>query len=125
MRLLLSLVLLSTLCMIPLTGWAGSVKEVPEVGVRTLMQAPEQYSHQIKVSGVVSQVAEDAKNFGLIDLAEYKDCNKVTCASLVLPVHWGGSMPDIAQKVAVTGEIKKEGERYLFIASELTPLSPQ
>lgn len=111
--------------MIPLTGWSGSAKELAEVGVRTLMQAPEQYSQQIKVSGVVSQIAEDVKIFGLIDLAEYKDCNKVTCASLVLPVHWEGAMPDIAQKVTVTGEIRKEGERYLFIASELAVLPPQ
>lgn len=125
MRFLLSLVLLSALCMAPKPGWSGGAKEVAEVGVRTLMKSPEQYSQQIKVSGVVSQVVEDAKIFGLIDLEEFKTCNKVTCASLVLPIRWEGSMPEIGQKLTVTGEIKKEGERYLFIASELALVSPQ
>lgn len=92
---------------------------VAEIGVRTLMKSPEKYSRQISVSGVVSQVVAEANIIGLIDLEEFKTCNKVTCASLVLPVRWEGLMPEVGQKLMTIGKIKKEGERYLFIASDL------
>ena len=100
-------------------------EQVTEVGVRALMKSPEKYSQQIRVSGVVSQVVEDAKILGLIDLEEYKACNKVTCASLVLPIRWEGLMPEIGQQLMLTGKIQKEGERYLFIASDLVVASPK
>jgi len=125
MRFLLFPILLSALYLIPKPGWSGGAEEVAVVGVHALMKSPEQYSRQIKVSGVVSQVVEDEEIFGLIDLEEFKTCKKVTCASLVLPIRWEGSMPKIGQQLTVTGEIEKEGERYLFIASELALASPQ
>lgn len=106
------------------TSFAAEVEQVAEVGVRTLMKSPEKYSQQIRVSGVVSQVVEDAKILGLIDLEEYKACNKVTCASLVLPIRWEGTMPEVGQQLTSTGKIQKEGERYLFIANDLVVVSP-
>ena len=88
------------------------------------MKSPEKYSQEVRVSGVVSQVVEDAKILGLIDLEEFKDCNKVTCAKLVLPIRWEGTMPDVGQQLTSTGKIQKEGERYLFIANDLVVVSP-
>lgn len=105
------------------TSFAAETEHVVEVGVRTLMKSPEKYSKKIRVFGVVSQVVEEAKIFGLIDLEEYKDCNKVTCAKLVLPIRWDGTMPGVGQQLTSMGKIQKEGERYLFIAQDLTVAS--
>jgi len=113
---LLALLVLSVFAAPCLSSESDSIAEI---GVRTLMKSPEKYSQQIRVSGVVSQVVEDAKIVGLIDLEEFKTCNKVTCASLVLPVRWEGIMPEVGQRLTTTGKIKKEGDRYLFIANDL------
>lgn len=107
------------------TSFAAAADQIAEVGVRTLMEAPEKYSQQVKVSGVVSQVVAEAKILGLIDLEEFKECNKVTCANLVLPIRWEGTMPEVGQQLTSTGEIQKEGERYLFIANDLVVVSPE
>ena len=118
------LVALLVSCFIAATSFAAGAEQVAEVGVRTLMNAPEKYTEEVRVSGVVSQVVEDAKILGLIDLEEFKDCNKVTCAKLVLPVRWDGTMPEVGQQLTSTGKIQKEGERYLFIANDLVVVSP-
>ena len=109
---------------IAVTCFAAGTESVAEVGVRTLMKSPEKYSQQMRVSGVVSQVVEDAKILGLIDLEEFEECNKVTCAKLVLPIRWEGTMPEVGQQLTSTGKIQKEEERYLFIASDLAVVSP-
>ena len=120
MRILFSIVLVLTLAMFPARARADGAKEIPEVGVRNLMQSPETYHGNIQVSGVVSQVVAESRLFGLIDLEEFKTCQKVTCASLILPVHWDGSMPEIGQHLNVFGEIRKDGDHFLFSASHLT-----
>jgi hypothetical protein len=120
------LLTLLVLCIFAVPGFSSEPELVAEVGVRILMKSPEKYSQQIKVSGVVSQVVEDAKIFGIIDLEEFKACNSVTCcASLVLPIRWEGTMPEVGQQLTSTGKIQKEGERYLFIGSELVVASPK
>lgn len=118
------LLTLLTLCLFAAPGFSSEPEPLAKVGVRTLMESPEKYSQQIRVSGVVSQVVEDAKILGLIDLEEFKTCNKVTCASLILPVRWEGTMPEVGQQLTSTGKIQKEGKRYLFIASDLV-VSPK
>ena len=110
--------------LIAATSFAAKAEPVVEVGVRTLMKSPEKYSQPVRVSGVVSQVVDDAKILGLIDLEEFKDCNKVTCAKLVLPIRWDGTMPEVGQQLTSTGKIQKDGERYLFIANDLVVASP-
>jgi hypothetical protein len=117
------LVALLTSSFIAATSFSAETEHV--VGVRTLMKSPEKYSKKVKVSGVVSQVVEEAKILGLIDLEEFKDCNKVTCAKLVLPIRWDGNMPEVGQQLTSTGKIQKEGERYLFIANDLVVVSPR
>ena len=118
------LLALLTSAFIVATCYATETESIVEVGVRTLMKSPDKYSQKVRVSGVVSQVVEDAKILGLIDLEEFKDCNKVTCAKLVLPIRWEGTMPEVGQQLTSTGKIQKEGERYLFIANDLDVVSP-
>ena len=61
------LLALITSSFIAATSFAAEAEQVAEVGVRTLMKSPEKYSRQVRVTGVVSQVVEDAKILGLID----------------------------------------------------------
>jgi len=91
----------------------------PLIGVRALMQSPENFTQTMRVSGVVSQVVPDSHILGLIDVEEFRTCQKVTCASLILPVHWEGTFPKVGSELVVTGKIRKDGERYLFAASDL------
>lgn len=123
MRFLLSGFMLLTLAIVPDQAWAEKTKENVEVGVRALMESPEAYKGQIQVAGVVSQVVPDSKMFGLIDLEEFKTCQKVTCASLTLPITWDGTMPEVGQQLNAVGEIHKEGKRFLFKASKVDPVS--
>lgn len=123
MRFLLAVVTLLTLAMVPGHACAEKTKEDVEVGVRALMESPEAYNDQIQVAGVVNQVVPDSKMFGLIDLEEFKTCQKVTCASLTLPISWDGTMPEVGQQLTAVGEIQKEGKRFLFKASKVNPAS--
>jgi len=120
----ITLLILLALCLFAAPGFSSEPEPTAKVGVRTLMKSPEKYSQQVRVTGVVSQVVEDAKILGIIDLEEFKDCNKVTCASLMLPIRWEGTMPEVGQQLMSTGKIQKEGKRYLFIASDLV-VSPE
>lgn len=97
----------------------GGEAQAPLVGVRALMQSPEKFTQTIRVSGVVSQVVADSHILGLIDVEEFRTCQKVTCASLVLPVRWEGTLPEVGSELVATGKIQKDGERYLFVASDL------
>lgn len=117
--------ILLMLCLLAPHGFSAETEPVMDVGVRTLMKSPEQYAQPVRVAGVVSQVVVEAKMIGLIDLEEFKTCNKVTCASLVLPVRWAGAMPEVGQKLTATGKIQKEGERFVFIADDLVVASPE
>lgn len=117
------LLVMLALCLLVAPGLSSETEQTVDVGVRALMKSPEKYAQPLRVSGVVSQVVEEAKILGLIDLEEFKTCQKVTCASLVLPVRWDGTMPEIGQQLTTTGKIQKEGKRYLFIASDLVVVS--
>lgn len=123
MRLLFLFSTTFVFAMAPVHAWAENPKVDAEIGVRALMESPESYKSQVQVAGVVSQVVTDSKIFGLIDLEEFKTCQKVTCASLVLPVKWDGNMPEVGQTLSAVGEIQKEGKRFLFKASEVSPKS--
>jgi len=123
MRLLLSVIMLLTLAIVPGHAWADKANGDVEVGVRALMESPEAYAGPIQIAGVVSQVVPGSKMFGLIDLEEFKTCQKVTCASLVLPIEWDGAMPEVGQQLTAVGEIQKEDMRYLFKASKVAPVS--
>lgn len=123
MRILVAMIALVALALVPGYSWSDTSKNKVEGGVRALVKNPEEHKGQIQVAGVVSQVASEAKMFGLIDLEEFKTCQKVTCASLVLPVQWDGAMPEVGQQLTVMGEIQKEGKRYLFNASKVDTVS--
>ena len=125
MRIIIAMIALIALALIPGYVWSDASKGDVEVGVRALVKNPEEHKGEVHVEGVVSQVASEAKMFGLIDLEEFKTCQKVTCASLILPIQWDGTMPEVGQQLTVMGEIQKEGKRYLFNASKVDIVSSQ
>ncbi|MDF1551518.1 MAG: hypothetical protein P1P84_00585 [Deferrisomatales bacterium] len=77
-----------------------------------------------RVDGVVSQVFADRHMIALIDVAEFRECQVVTCAKLTLPVQWQGELPALASTVRVTGSVEKQGSRNIFTASAVEVLEP-
>ncbi|MBI5017868.1 MAG: hypothetical protein HZB55_20545 [Deltaproteobacteria bacterium] len=93
---------------------AGTILEVS-----TLMREVDKHKGPIRVEGVVSKVFPKEQQLGLMDAAEFKKCGRVTCADMVLPVRWGGAMPDVKSLVRLDGEIRKSGEKLEFVAKSL------
>ncbi len=94
------------------------------LGVDELMRTVDRVSGPVAVEGVVSQVFPDRKLVALIDAEEFRKCQVVTCASLTLPVEWGGALPAVASTVRAQGEVRKQGVRLLFVASSLETTAP-
>ena len=87
------------------------------VGVDALMRNVGDYrSSIVLVEGVVS--ARDPANriFGLIDTSEFEECGVTNCATLTLPVRWSGAMPQEGETVRVTGTVRQDGSRLVFVA---------
>ncbi len=77
-------------------------------GVLTVKQVydnPEEIAGEIKVLGIVSQVEQEEGLFGLVDEGEGLSCVGGQCSSCLLPVLWGGAMPEIGQTITVSGRI--------------------
>jgi len=87
--------------------------------VDDIARSPERFTGQIIVEGVVSSVTPEQDTIGLIDSREYASCKVVTCSSFILPVQWSGFMPQVEDKVQITGSIEKFGEKYIFVANRL------
>lgn len=105
---------------------SAALKAAPSDGVldvSTLMREAKQLEGSIRVEGVVSQVFPKEQKLGLIDAAEFKRCGVVTCADLVLPVRWSGTMPEPKTHVRLEGEIQKLGVRMEFAAKSLEKVS--
>jgi hypothetical protein len=104
---------------------ASSAAGEPMSGVRAFMEREGGPPSGVnRVDGVVSQVFADRHMVALIDVAEFKDCDVVTCAKLTLPVQWQGELPAVASIVRVTGSVEKQGFRQVFTASALEVLEP-
>ncbi len=103
---------------------AAAVNEDKPVGVNELMKAPDKYSGQIHVTGVVSTVNTERGRFALIDRCEFAECGTTTCAPLSLPVQWRGQMPAVQDLVVLRGEIQTAGGKLIFAASDLRKFSP-
>lgn len=99
-----------------------SVKKDPAspVGVESLMRRPESFTGELTVEGVAAARMADKSMFTMIDVAEFEECEKTTCARLALPVRWSGPMPAEGEILLVKGSVEKAGGRLVFAAKELT-----
>jgi len=71
----------------------------------------------------VSAVQAEAQLVTLIDRSEFDECAVVTCASLSLPVRWAGAMPQVEEGVEVTGRVREEAGKLIFVAEEMRQVS--
>lgn len=93
--------------------------------VEALMKGSGEAPSRLRVRGVVSRVDSKKKSFGLIDAAEFRSCGVTTCASLTLPVRWGGGSPAVEDFVEVEGRIEKDKGRQYLVAVSLKTLPPE
>ena len=72
----------------------------------------------IEVVGVVARRGASGGTFSLIDREEFRKCQSVSCAKILLPVRWSGKLPSITSVVKVKGAVRdtKEG-KFLFAES--------
>jgi hypothetical protein len=91
------------------------------IEVDSLLKAPEKYPGTIRVRGMVRKVFLEEKRLGLLDAS----CACASSGSL-LPVIWTGDMPRVRALVLVTGETKKTGGAFEFVAKslEILPTPP-
>lgn len=90
------------------------------VGVDALMRNVERFrSGPVTVEGVVSATDADRQSLALIDVAEFRACATANCATLVLPVHWSGRMPEMASFVQTEGEVLEREDGLVFVAKTL------
>lgn len=89
------------------------------LGVDQLIKEPEKHPGSLVVEGVVKTASKKGQSLALIDLAEYRKCQVVTCSLLALPVRWAGEMPRVLDIVRVEGEIVTVGGKLLFTARKL------
>jgi hypothetical protein len=107
-------------------GVRVAAPEAPSpLSVDLLMKEPERHPGSIRVEGVVSITFPSRRQLGVIDLEEFKRCGVVSCADKVLPVRWEGAMPAKEQRVLLSGELKKTGGRWEFVAGKLERLDPE
>jgi len=119
MRIFLVFVLVYFCFGLPGKSTLAEENAVDTVGVDRLMKNPGNYTHSVRVAGVVSQVFDERGMFGMIDLEEFRRCGKVTCSLLMLPVSWQGPMPDVGSQVLISGKIGEAEGRRLFIADKI------
>lgn len=93
--------------------------------VDDFMKTADQHRGTVRIQGVVSAVIPEKEMFALIDLAEYQQCRVTTCASLMLPVHWSGTMPQVEDAVQIEGEIGESEGKLIFVARTLEKIPIQ
>lgn len=102
---------------------ASSIQAPSQAGapldVDELMKNVDQHRGRIQLVGVVSAVAADKTSLTLIDVSEYANCGKTSCALLKLPVRWSGSMPAVKDIVRLEGEVRDDAGKLLFVAARL------
>lgn len=92
------------------------------VDVIPLIDSPDCVRGKIEVQGKVNSLLNDKKALMLIDLSEEDNCED-GCPVKRLPVSWSGEMPKKGDSILITGELKKQGEKYLFSAQALTSIA--
>lgn len=101
----------------PGASLARQVQAPGVVGVEELMRNVERHQGNVTVEGVVQAVSEGT--LCLIDKSEFSRCGVTTCADLVLPVKWSGKNLSVQEVVRVTGRVREQAGKLVFVASAL------
>ncbi len=95
------------------------------IGVDALMKDVDHHRGPAIVEGVVKSASAETKMLDLIDCEEFRACGTTTCARLVLPVRWSGSLPAARETVGATGEVRDDGGKLVFVASAVEIVSKE
>lgn len=102
---------------IPEPGVADKILTVTDLCTR-----PERFTGDIKILGVVRTIKNDKNLFGLADIddpdaSQPSGCS--SCGDLTVPVLNPGEMPEIGDRVIVTGRVEESPEGLVFAAKEV------
>lgn len=97
----------------------GSSATVEELDVELFMRDVDRFRGVVRVIGVVNTASAADQMLTLLDRREFEECGVTTCASLYLPVRWGGEMPSSGETVRIKGKTQSEGDKLVFVAQLL------
>lgn len=103
---------------------AGEAKTSVVPGVNSFMRGVDHYQGRVQVEGVVKTISAKNQTMGLVDSEGCEKCEDGSCAELVLPVRWSGTMPSLGDLVRVSGEVQKKKGKLTFVASEVNKVQP-
>ncbi len=101
---------------------AGEAKTNGVPGVNSFMRGVDHYRGRVQVEGIVKTISAKNQTMGLVDSEGCEKCDQGSCAELVLPVRWTGTMPSLGDLVRVSGEVQKKKGKLTFVASEVNKL---
>lgn len=88
------------------------------IDVIPLIDAPHCVRGKVEVQGKVNALLNEKKALMLIDLSEEDNCED-GCPVKRLPVSWSGEMPEKGTSILVSGELKKQDDKFLFSAQTI------
>ena len=97
----------------------GSSATAEELDVELFMRDVDRFRGVVRVIGVVNTASDADHMLTLLDRREFEECGVTTCASLYLPVRWGGEMPSSGDTVRIKGKTQDEGGKFVFVAQFL------
>ncbi len=97
----------------------GDTKTNGVPGVNSFMRGVDSYHGRVQVEGIVKTISAKNQTIGLVDSEGCEKCDQGSCAELVLPVRWSGTMPHSGDLVRVSGEVQKKKGKLTFVASEV------
>ncbi len=98
---------------------AANAKTNGVPGVNSFMRGVDSYHGRVQVEGIVKTVSAKNQTMGLVDCEGCEKCDQGSCAELVIPVRWSGTMPHPGDVVRVSGEVQKKKGKLTFVASEV------
>jgi hypothetical protein len=89
--------------------------------VEDVLDNPTEFlSQEIKIEGVVSQSNSVKQQFSIISDKEFKECGISKCnANEQLPIRFKSELPEVGNKVEVSGQISKTEEGYIYEAKTI------
>jgi hypothetical protein len=89
--------------------------------VEDVLDNPTEFLNQkIKIEGVVSLSSTDKQQFSIIGDKEFKECGISECnANEQLPIRFKSELPQVGDKVEVSGQITKTEEGFIYEAKTI------
>lgn len=116
LAILVSVSVLIVGCTNNLPQQAQSQQQKYVLNVDDILVDPSAYTGKIVVQGAVSFANPEKKSFEIIDLKEFDQCGVVTCAINHLTVNYPNPLPNVKDRVEITGELIRTNQGYVLNA---------